>query len=271
MNRLTDQDYLVRDQYQDEANLRARIALHRRFSRNLTGWQRWVFAQFDIGPTARILELGCGPGDLWLENSDRIPANWDITLSDLSTGMLVQARANLMPTGHRFHFERNDAQAIPAGEGVFDAIIANHMLYHVPDLSQALGEIHRVLKPGGWFYAATGGETHMAGLEDLTIQFEPAVAGWFLRREVGFTLEQGGIQLEPWFDSVALRRYDDALVITEAEPLVAYLASMTTAPAALKQRLDEFTIFVGKRIADEGAIRIATSSGMFLARRQALA
>ena len=69
----TDQAYLREEQYRDDANLRARLDLHRRFSTNPQPWHRWVFDQLDLPDEADILEVGCGPGELWLQNLDRIP------------------------------------------------------------------------------------------------------------------------------------------------------------------------------------------------------
>src|ERR1700758_5420037 len=87
MSDLTNQSYLLNEQYKDAANLNARIQLHARFSTNKRGWNRWVFDQFKIPPNGRILELGCGPGKLWSSNLDGIGADWQITLSDFSEGM----------------------------------------------------------------------------------------------------------------------------------------------------------------------------------------
>jgi hypothetical protein len=69
----TDQTYLREEQYRTDENLRARIDLHRRFSTNPERWHRWVFDRFAFAPDARILEVGCGPAELWSENRDRIP------------------------------------------------------------------------------------------------------------------------------------------------------------------------------------------------------
>ena len=92
MSKFTDQQYLKTDQYRDSSNLDARVAIHRRFSTNPYGWFRWVFdVLLKLPENARILELGCGPGWMWKENTDRIPAGWNITLSDLSPGMVDAA------------------------------------------------------------------------------------------------------------------------------------------------------------------------------------
>jgi ubiquinone/menaquinone biosynthesis C-methylase UbiE len=146
---LNDRDYLKK-QYKDSSNLDARIRLHQRFSVNKYGWHPWVFDHFDLPPACQILELGCGPGSLWLDNRTRIPPGWEITLSDFSTGMLEDARRNLDPQC-QFKYKVIDAQSIPCENGYFDAVIANHMLYHVSNRPAALAEIRRVLKPAGHF------------------------------------------------------------------------------------------------------------------------
>src|SRR6187549_3038005 len=94
MARIDDPTYLLHDQYRTSGNLQARIDFHVRFSTNPYGWQLWVFDHLRLPAEARILEIGCGAGSLWLENRSRVPAGWEITLSDLSAGMLAQARRN---------------------------------------------------------------------------------------------------------------------------------------------------------------------------------
>ena len=146
---LNDPQYISK-QYRDAANLTARISLHQRFGTNPYNWQPWVFDHFDLPSQCRVLELGCGTGNLWLENLERIPPGWQITLSDQSKGMVEQARSSL--DGQRpFQFEVIDAQSasFPLESGNFDAVIANHMLYHLADRPTAFSEIRRVLKPGG--------------------------------------------------------------------------------------------------------------------------
>jgi len=75
--------------------------------------------------------------------------------------MLEEAQESLHDSLCPFTFAVVDAQAIPYPDAHFDAIIANHMLYHVPDRPKALAEIRRALKPGGHFYASTLGANHL--------------------------------------------------------------------------------------------------------------
>jgi len=77
----TDAKYLRDEQYRDDSNLRARIELHRRFSTEPEPWHRWVFDRLHFPAEAKILEVGCGPGELWLQNADRVPDGWDEIIS----------------------------------------------------------------------------------------------------------------------------------------------------------------------------------------------
>ncbi|MBN2548278.1 MAG: methyltransferase domain-containing protein, partial [Anaerolineales bacterium] len=112
MPMISDQRYLSESQYKTPANLQARIILHQRFSTNPYPWQRWVFEQLELQPGMRLLEVGCGPGDLWRENLDRLPPGMRITLGDLSTGMAAAARA-AVDGQPAFSFIGVDAQHIP--------------------------------------------------------------------------------------------------------------------------------------------------------------
>src|SRR3954452_19250454 len=93
--RMVDQRYLRDEQYRDSGNLRARMGLHGRFSVNPQGWHAWVFERIVLPSDGWLLELGCGPGDLWRANADRVPVDWHLTLTDYSPGMVREALARV--------------------------------------------------------------------------------------------------------------------------------------------------------------------------------
>jgi ubiquinone/menaquinone biosynthesis C-methylase UbiE len=262
MSKFTDQQYLKTDQYRDSSNLDVRIVLHQRFSNNSYGWFTWVFDTLLESPdNAKILELGCGHGLLWRENASRIPAGWDVTLSDLSPGMLDAAWRNLVVTGRTFKFKEIDAQAIPYENETFDAVIANHMLYHVPDRPKAIAEIKRVLKPGGHLVATTLGKSHMKEMSD-----------WMKRASTDkriepfslpFSLENGLEQLDPFFAHVKLSRYEDHLQVTELEPIIAYLSSGFQATQVIDAKVEKIRKELQARLATEKSIFIAKDLGLF--------
>ena len=96
------------------------------------------------GSGRRVLELGCGPGNLW-RGEPALPSGLALTLTDLSTGMLSEAR-NRIGELETFSYASCDAQSLPFPDERFDVIVANHMLYHVPDKARALAEMRRTLE-----------------------------------------------------------------------------------------------------------------------------
>ena len=94
---LTSMENSLNKQYQNASNVSARIKLHKLYSVNKEGWFPWIFGEMHLRPGMKILELGCGNGALWAENSDRIPSGkgTEIVLSDISGGMLQDAKRTL--------------------------------------------------------------------------------------------------------------------------------------------------------------------------------
>ena len=262
-----NQHYLLSDQYKDAANLNARIRLHQRFSTNRASWHRWVFEQMNMAPGSRILELGCGPGHFWKMNLDSIPEGCQITLSDLSPGMLQEAINNLGGSSQPFAFQITDAQSIPCEASSCDIVIANHMLYHVPDRPRAFSEIHRILKPAGYFYATTNGKTHEHEIRRLMRRAGLSFFGGMVGRSTShFPLEDAAEQIAPWFEHIEIRRRENALVVTEAEPLIAFMLSSLPSSAVSAEQLQLLRTIVDQELAQDGAIHITSDAGLVMAR-----
>lgn len=273
MQNFNQQDYLKNNQYRDDRNLNARIALHKNYSTGIGDWPTWVTEQMrDIPATATVLEVGCGPAGLWRDHIARIPAGWNITLSDFSPGMVAKAQENLADHADRFTFREIDAQAIPYPDATFDTVIANHMIYHIPDIPQGVREMHRVLKPGGTLIAATNGSGHMRELADLVKSYD-GDSGYVFGTDVildAFSLENGAAVLGEVFPDVELRRYPDGLAVTEVQPLVDYVFSMSTLQDTERVQHEQagFTAYVTQIMADSGGvIHIKKESGVFIAKR----
>ena len=264
MNNQPDQEYLI-NQYRNSSNLNARAGLHTRFSTDQYPWFQWVFDHFEVPNNGQILELGCGTGTLWRENLGRIPYDWRVILTDVSQGMLQESENALLHSGLQFSFREVNAKSIPYKENSFDVVIANHMLYHVPDLAGALGEIRRVLKPRGQLYATTVGSGHMHDLSKVPkdIGITPSASPDHLTRQ--FNLDNGLAALEHWFDDIKIDRRRGTLLVTEAAPLVAYLMSFT--PLSNEESA-ELHVHFEKEIQLKGAFKIKTETGLFTAEKQ---
>jgi SAM-dependent methyltransferase len=259
---ITNPNYL-RKQYADSSNLDARVNLHQRCSVNHYGFHPWVFDQLHLSEGERVLELGCGPGHLWVANRQRLPNDVHLTLTDFSPGMFAAAQRQLSDIpGATFRVV--DAQDIPYPVASFDLVLANHMLYHVPDQAKAVAEMRRVLNPQGRFIAATNGQSHMQELTELVYEFDPAIRTMSNAVVERFSLENGGEVLGRYFSDVRVLRYADALHVTEPEPLVNYVLSMARAQTSAEDWGERFTAFVEQRLAQHGAIHITKSSGVFV-------
>ena len=264
MPKLTDQTYLKNQQYRNANNLEARIALHRDFGTNPYDWQLWVFDQMELEPGMQVLEMGCGPASLWRGNLDRIPENTRFYLGDLSIGMLQQGRENLQ-SQPGFSYLNADAQRLPFPPASFDRLVANHMLYHVPDILAALREFKRALKPGCPLFAATNGDAHMAELYSLYLDFNPShgLSGQVVAR---FSLENARAQLEQVFAQVEIRLFDSNLKVTDPAALVAYIGSLWDGlEGSSPERLQEFERFVRARFQPKGYFWITKSQGLVIA------
>ena len=124
------------EQYKTAKNLNIRISIHQKYSVNRQGFGNWIFLNYQIGEGMKVLELGCGTGEMWLGKDDIINRCSRLVLSDLSEGMIDTAKEKLI--GHdSIEYQIIDIQDIPFPDSSFDVVIANMMLYHVPDLTRA--------------------------------------------------------------------------------------------------------------------------------------
>lgn len=264
--RMQDPEHLRSVAYSDAGKLNARIAFWQHYGepRN-TAFKRY-FDRFDAPPVANVLDLGCGPANFWqwgLEN-DRVPQNWTITLTDLSSGMIEEAERNVSGFDREFMFDTADVCELQYDDASFDMVTANYMLYHASSQSQALAEISRVLKPGGHLYATTNSINHIT--EFLDLQKEFAIDG-SQQENVGlahstFTLENGQAMIEKHFSNIDIVWDNSICKATDPQIVINYAMSMD---AILdEQRLDAA---IRDHIDRNGHFAVTRSSGMFIAQK----
>jgi len=250
-------------------NSNSRILLNQHFSTAEEGWNRWFFDQLDLPNNANILELGCGSGDLWSENEDRVPAGWDITLSDFSSTMLNNARRNLRHLDRNVVFEQFNANAIPIEDNEFDAVIANHLLFYTADWESGIAEMARVLKPGGKLYASTTGQNHLREMAELVSDFDSEADFWGIQPAEPFYLENGSDEITKHFNQVETRRFPDRLEIDEADALVDFVLSTNAKTRLVGERLIDFINYVESHIKLDGKVTVTKDEGLFLGTKAA--
>lgn len=261
-----DADYLRDRQYKDATNLNARIALHARFAQADEPWYPWLAAQVDWPEDGEVLEVGCGPGLLWSSIAPLLP-HVRLTLTDLSEGMLDEARRVVDPIGsvNLVAAQACDAQDLPFPDAAFDVVVANHMLYHVPEPARAARQFARVLRPGGTLLAATNGPDHLDVIAGISRQ----VFGWasldFVDRRFGRS--NGGAILETAFGKVEWHHHPGRLVCDDPGAVVAYIRSSSAGQEADASALTALTETVGEQFeAAGGVLTMKTDAGCFVAR-----
>ena len=95
-----------------------------------------------IGPGNRVLDVGCGPGNLAAAAATRGAL---VVGTDLSQAMVALAQSR----HPRLEFRQADAERLPFPDSSFDAVVANLLIPHLPRPEPALAELARVLKPQG--------------------------------------------------------------------------------------------------------------------------
>jgi SAM-dependent methyltransferase len=218
---LNDQTY-VRNQYRTQDNLQVRIQTHERYSQPKVDLPRWIVEQIPWDGTERVVDVGCGTG-AYTEAAQQRSRYY--VAADLSMGML---RALPFPNLPRVNL---DAQSLPLADNSADVILANFMLYHVPDIERAVADFARVLRPGGRLLAATNSDhtmseipalgavaAHRLGLPDLPM---------LPQTRLTFNLENGLSPLARYFRQVTRHDLPGTLVFPSAEPVIAYLTSIS--------------------------------------------
>lgn len=256
-----NQTEVVRKQYENTSNLSTRISIHAKYSVNKTGFGNWIFSHYALKNGVKVLELGCGTGDMWLNREAKISCCSRLILSDLSDGMVEAARKKLSACKN-IEYRVIDVQQIPYEVASFDIVIANMMLYHVPDLHQGLCEIQRVLKDDGTFYCATYGEHGiMEYLSGLLSSY-----GFEDRTNKNFTLQNGASVLAPHFKSVIREEYEDSLAVTDTDDLADYICSLSSMSELTRVPREQFRKVLQQNMVD-GVLHVPKEYGMFICRK----
>lgn len=248
----------LKKQYENKDNLGTRISIHYKYSTNKQGFGNWIISNYEIENGATVLELGCGTGSMWKNHMDLISKCEEIILTDFSEGMLESAKSNL-ENDNRITFKTVDIQDIPYEDDTFDIVIANMMLYHVPDIHKGLSEVRRVLKLHGKFYCATFGEngiiTYVADLlKDFNVSSEMNKV---------FTLQNGKDMLKKYFNNVKRLEYEDSLKVTVIDDLIDYVYSLSSMTDIANVERESMKKIFEQNMVD-GVLEIPKEYGMFV-------
>ncbi len=211
----------IKEQYASTKNLEARMSIYK-YAIDPKPFSKWLTEQILPGKNVKILELGCGTGDLWKDLIDSFQ-DCEIILSDLSPGMLTRSKENLGENG--FGYEIIDFHDVLFPAETFDIVISNHNLYHAVDINKVLCEIARVIKDEGVFYSTTNSREHLAGLRELIELTQPGI--WPNNALTSaFGAETGMEILSNHFRSIERRYSQNELRIRDFAPILNYFMSV---------------------------------------------
>ncbi len=215
--------------YNGANTVRTRQTIHELYTVPKIDFPAWVLSNHHWRGDECLLDLGAGAG-LYYPQVRRISDQIEYHALDVSEEAL---RAHPGQDDPRAMLVMGDAHLLPYASGQFDVVMANHMIYHLADVDQALTEIRRVMKPDGVLIVATNSQQSMPELHVLmrraivvltrtgSSHVQPPLPSSDL-----FALESGCRKLSKYFYGVV--RYDlpGSLIFQESEPLLAYIESM---------------------------------------------
>lgn len=117
-----------------------------RFSRYLEGGAREFYERLAVPPGSRLLDVGCGSGQLALMAAKD---GLDVTGVDIASNLIERARARAQAEGLRVRFEEADAEALPFEDASFDVVVSLIAAMFAPRPDFVAKELLRVCTPGG--------------------------------------------------------------------------------------------------------------------------
>jgi SAM-dependent methyltransferase len=202
---------LVEREYATETGLLSRRSLYAdAVYEGSAGPLEAAFAAVEEARPRRVLEVGCGPGEMAERIASELSA--EVIALDISSRMVELALARGVDA------RVGDVQALPFENESFDCALAAWMLFHVPDLDRGLSELARVLTPGGRLVAVTNSERHLAEAREL--------AGIDMTGRLSFSRENGEAALERHFASVERRDVDGWVTFEDRSAVQRYIDTL---------------------------------------------
>jgi len=110
-----------------------------------------LFARYGLAGGVRILDAGCGTGEISHRLAEMYPSA-EVLGIDVLDGSLEIARARQAHLAPRVSFANQSVYELPAADGTYDLVVNRHVLHSIPYPPRVLAELRRVTKRGGWLH-----------------------------------------------------------------------------------------------------------------------
>ncbi|MQS35475.1 class I SAM-dependent methyltransferase [Streptomyces katsurahamanus] len=261
---VTDRTRLAGSAYNGDRDLAARQSLY-----------RWQTPRYDLpglvaeqlsGVHGRVVDVGCGNGKFIQRLRQDRP---DLALLgvDIAPGILADVPGPVAVA---------DATRLPVASGSADAALVLHMLYHVPDIAQAIRELARVVTRDGLVIASTNSDRDKTELDDLWQRAAGDVLGIGrgparISLSARFSLEKAPAFLSEEFRLVEAIELPGTITVRDPEPVIAHMASYRAwadqHDVPFDATIDRAHALVTDHIARRGAYEITCLGGILVCRR----
>ncbi|MBS4193585.1 class I SAM-dependent methyltransferase [Lederbergia citri] len=215
----------IRSIYKTGKNLEAKYIVIKEYAIHEQSFEEWVIEKLNLTGNVKVLDVGAGNGRFSIPIASKLKNNGGLMIAgDLSTGVLNESYLVATKEGLPMVHLKIDAEDLPFLSKEFDIVMANHMLYHVGNITRGLEEMQRVMKGGGTFLATTNSETgmpeffslHLQTMNELGIGFEHS------KNHLTFSMENGEEILRSFFDKVDKHVFDAGFIVDDPEPVLQY-------------------------------------------------
>ncbi|MER5215614.1 class I SAM-dependent methyltransferase [Streptomyces sp. NPDC002838] len=261
---VTDRSRLAGSAYSSDRDLAARQSLYQ--------WQKprydlpGIVAEQLSGVHGRLVDVGCGNGKFIQRLRDERP---DLALLglDIAPGILASVPGPVAVA---------DATRLPLVTASVDAALALHMLYHVPDIPQAVRELSRVVARDGLVIASTNSDQDKAELDDLWQRAAGDVLGTGrgparISLSARFSLEKAGAFLGEQFGRVETIELPGTISVQDPEPVIAHMASYRAwadqHDVPFEATIERARAILVDHIAQYGAFEVTCLGGILVCRR----
>ncbi len=110
-----------------------------------------LFRRYDLPGGARILDVGCGSGEIASRLAEAFPAS-EVRGVDVLEEHVALARERYARLAPRLSFAQGDAFALAFPDASFDLVVCRHVLQAVPHTERVVAEMRRVARAGGWLH-----------------------------------------------------------------------------------------------------------------------
>lgn len=236
-----DNAHAVQQEYSTPERLLERFKVCREYMDGHTAYEEVLVHVAKLHPQT-VLEVGCGDGSFSVMLRDFLGV--DVRAMDVTPSMVERAAARGIDV------QVADVQHLPFEDNSFDVVVANWMLYHVPDLDRGLQEIKRVLKPGGAIIASTLAPDTLREVWEL-------VGGDEGLLNLKFDTVTGRDFLNAHFEDIEQHNISGTVVFPDRDAVMRYIEATLTRQH-LAEKLPEF----------DGQLRSQIDNSIFVARKR---